>query len=570
MYSPRRFAGPALLLAALGIICVNSVISYNALDRVADASAWVKQTLKARQALSDVLTTLLDAETGQRGFLVTSDHRYLAPYHLAIATIQQKLDALRSEIRNNPGQSSDIEALDKLVRDKLAEMAAVITAHIQTGAEDARKRLLDDTGRVVMDEIRVLIQGMTDVEDRLLAERSATYEREQKMAWYTLIIFILTTLALLLGVYIYMRREIRQRGEAALEQERYTATLDRGVTTLERERNEITALNEFGNFLQSCNSLDEVGRLTAPFMQNIFSDQAGALYLYAASRNKLVLLTEWNDHDAHEILAPADCWALRRGQPHHFMGGGKTPVCGHIDPATAHETLCLPLVAQGETLGLLTLKVANMDASADGTLSLDKGPRRRLIDMVVRQLGLALANLRLRETLKDQSIRDPLTNAFNRRYLEALGEKEIAQAMRFDRPLALIMLDVDHFKRFNDLHGHSAGDAALVAVANYLQQHTREGDWLFRYGGEEFVLLLRESQPAETRMKAQELCDGISALSLFDGKDALPRVTISMGIAQFPEHGQSLKALLARADEALYESKQAGRNRITLAEQAAA
>lgn len=203
--------------------------------------------------------------------------------------------------------------------------------------------------------------------------------------------------------------------------------------------------------------------------------------------------------------------------------------------------------------------IANQPGRIDGPISADL---RRTAELTARQLSLTLANLRLRETLKEQSVRDPLTNAFNRRYLENVGTKEIAQSARTGQVLAAIMLDVDHFKRFNDLHGHQAGDAALVAVASYLQDNIREGDWFFRYGGEEFVLLLRDGQPSDMMCKADELRMGVAALVLeHDGK-TLPRVTASMGLAISAGREETLEMLLARADEALYAAKSAGRNRV--------
>nr|WP_252926205.1 GGDEF domain-containing protein [Aliihoeflea sp. 40Bstr573] len=171
----------------------------------------------------------------------------------------------------------------------------------------------------------------------------------------------------------------------------------------------------------------------------------------------------------------------------------------------------------------------------------------------------------MRETLKEQSIRDPLTGVFNRRYLEAVAAKEIAHANRSGRPLAVAMLDVDHFKRFNDLHGHGAGDAALVAVCGYLKANMREGDWIFRYGGEEFVLLLRDADHADAEAKIAELREGISAISLELGGNSLPSITASIGVAVFPDHGMTMDALLEGADAALYEAKSGGRNRVSFA-----
>lgn len=215
-------------------------------------------------------------------------------------------------------------------------------------------------------------------------------------------------------------------------------------------------------------------------------------------------------------------------------------------------------MGQGETLGLLVIASSSeMDAESMHNL-------RRVAEMTARQLALTLANLRLREVMKEQAVRDPLTNAFNRRYLESIGGKEIAQAARNGRPLAVIMLDVDHFKRFNDMHGHQAGDTALVAVASFLQDTIREGDWIFRYGGEEFVMLLTEANAEDMAFKTEELRAGVAALTIRHEGAALPRVTVSMGVA-LTEEGETLEAVLARADASLYAAKSNGRNQVVMA-----
>ena len=513
--------------------------------------------------MSDVLTALIDAETGQRGFLITSDHRYLAPYHQAYATIDRKITKLVTSIGDNPEHAGRIDQIRTLAMQKLEELATVVTTNIQDGTEAARAMVMQHNGRDTMDRIRALLAEMEGAEEGLLNEREAGYQTAKRTTQSAFLVLIATTIGLIIVLVALARREIATRTGAALEHERHAEELNASLTTIETERNEIARLTDIGNFLQSCNSLAEVGRLAGPFLQTLFPASGGALWVYAASRNQLVRFAEWGEPDPRPYFAPDDCWSLRRGQPHHHAPDGPSPACDHTGDHGG-ETLCLPMVAHGETLGLLTLRAKTPGADLDG-----RG-QRRLADMVVRQLGLTLANLRLRESLNEQSIRDPLTGAFNRRYLEVVAAKEIAQARRYGRPLAVVMLDVDHFKRFNDLHGHSAGDTALVAVCDHLQNNVREGDWVFRYGGEEFVLILHDAAPEAAEAKAAELREGVAALALKAGGEVLPSVTVSMGIAVLPDHGEELEQLLERADEALYAAKQAGRNRVIFAEQAAA
>ena len=186
----------------------------------------------------------------------------------------------------------------------------------------------------------------------------------------------------------------------------------------------------------------------------------------------------------------------------------------------------------------------------------------RFVETVAEQLALALSNLRLRESLLQQSIRDPLTGLFNRRHLEETLDLELHRATRRGEPISAVMFDVDHFKRYNDLHGHDAGDAVLRALGNLVQTHIRAGDVACRFGGEEFLLLQPGLGAEDARSRAESLRQAVSSLSLTNHGVELGSITVSMGVATYPEHAHDRAALLKRADEALYRAKQEGRNRV--------
>ncbi|MCB1992725.1 MAG: GGDEF domain-containing protein, partial [Geminicoccaceae bacterium] len=319
--------------------------------------------------------------------------------------------------------------------------------------------------------------------------------------------------------------------------------------------------------LQSCEALGELPAVLPSLLEPLFPAHGGAVFARAAAGEGLGRIAGWGGVDQPDELETGDCLALGQGREHRHGMGAATPACPHLRPALARRnasTLCIPLTAHGETLGLLSLVAVPPAAGAavEGTTA----PAERLAAMLAQQLGLTLASLRIREVLKEQSIRDPLTGVFNRRYLDVVAPKEIAQALRAGREMALAMVDIDHFKAFNDRHGHQGGDAALVAVAGFLQASIRLGDWLFRYGGEEFLLLLQAMDRAALAQQLERLRQGTAAVAArVDGQD-LPPVTISIGAAICPDHGQSLEHLLASADRALYAAKQGGRNRVRLAE----
>ena len=173
--------------------------------------------------------------------------------------------------------------------------------------------------------------------------------------------------------------------------------------------------------------------------------------------------------------------------------------------------------------------------------------------------------MKLRETLHNLSIRDPLTGLFNRRYMEESLERELLKAKRYSRSLGVIMIDIDHFKRFNDTYGHEAGDQVLRELGVFLQNHIRLTDIPCRFGGEEFTLILPEADIMFTQQRAEQIRLGVAAIRVSIQGQTLAKITISQGVAVFPGNGQTGEELLRAADEALYRAKQQGRNHVALA-----
>ncbi|TMH81326.1 MAG: sensor domain-containing diguanylate cyclase [Betaproteobacteria bacterium] len=267
-----------------------------------------------------------------------------------------------------------------------------------------------------------------------------------------------------------------------------------------------------------------------------------------------------------EAFTVQDCWALRQTQA-HWVGDPRTELlCGHVtsDSSSVPSYLCVPVFAQGETLGLLHLRrVKEESASPENADSIDSC--LNLATAVAEETGLALANLRVRDTLHEQSIRDPLTGLYNRRFLEEFLLRELARADRKKHALSIITLDIDHFKRINDTLGHGAGDIVLRRVGLLLQGYVRESDIACRVGGEEFSLLLPEASMQIAAPRAENIRAGVHELRLkYDGHN-LGAITISLGVAAFPEHGTTPDTLIRAADQALYDAKSRGRDRVASA-----
>jgi diguanylate cyclase (GGDEF)-like protein len=188
-----------------------------------------------------------------------------------------------------------------------------------------------------------------------------------------------------------------------------------------------------------------------------------------------------------------------------------------------------------------------------------------VISKALERRRLIKENRQLLEKLVELSIRDPLTDLYNRRKFEAQLDFEVKCYKRYKRPLCLMMLDVDHFKNYNDKNGHLKGDEVLKGTANLIQKHIREIDWSFRYGGEEFVVLLPATSKAKSYPVAERIRKAIFE-EYFPGEEIQPlgRVTISIGIASIPDDASDALELIQKADEALYKAKSEGRNRVCI------
>ena len=330
---------------------------------------------------------------------------------------------------------------------------------------------------------------------------------------------------------------------------------------LGRRTGEITLLSELGSLLQACTTTEEAYNVIGKFAPTLFPTARGGVCVLSASRNLVEAVVTWGDRPTGEqVFAPDACWALRSGRMHLVNDPQSPLICRHANRSAASTHLCVPMMAQGEALGVLYLECG---PDPYGKVQEGLGPSKQQLAMTLAEnIALALANLNLRDTLRVQSIRDPLTGLYNRRYMEESLERELRRAARNGRSLGAIMLDLDHFKRYNDTFGHDAGDAVLRELGNFLQTQVRGEDIACRYGGEEFVLILPDAAVEVVQQRAEALREGIKRIHVRHHGQSLGTVTLSLGVALFPEHGTTAESLIRAADEALYLAKAHGRDRM--------
>jgi diguanylate cyclase (GGDEF)-like protein len=336
-----------------------------------------------------------------------------------------------------------------------------------------------------------------------------------------------------------------------------------------RQTAEITQISELGSLLQACTSREEIFRLIPERMRRLFPGASGSISLLSASRNRVESAAEWGVCPTDRIFSPEQCWALRRGCTHAHPGGRSVPRCSHL--LGEGPSVCIPLIANGDTFG--TLAIQNNDdplfPNSDPIDGSDVFARRlQLAATTAEHISVAIANLNLRESLRVQAVRDPLTGLYNRRYMQEFLDRELHLARRKRRPLAVMMLDLDYFKRYNDNFGHSAGDQALAAVGETLLRCVRAEDVVCRYGGEEFALILPECSLRQATVRAEEICRRIRENRAQPDQPGV--LTVSIGVAAFDETTDRVDLLLKFADDALYQAKGAGRDRVVAAHPAAA
>ncbi len=335
------------------------------------------------------------------------------------------------------------------------------------------------------------------------------------------------------------------------------------VNELEQRNREISLLGEMTEYLLGCQHLEEISKVAALFLPQLFSKLRGALYVKGPSGDLLEAITTWGEGaPTSHVFVPEDCWAVRRGRMHAWTSTASGLSCPHLGLKPPEATMCAPINAQGESLGVLHLA---RPADTGGSDDLSSGSVGQLASAVAEQIGLAITNLQLRETLRHQSIRDALTGLFNRRYMEESLVRELQRASRAGIPVSVIMVDLDHFKRFNDSFGHAAGDALLRSLAAVLQKGIRAEDIACRYGGEEFALILPGAPLHIAQTRGEAIRQATARLSVEHQGTALGSLTLSLGIAMFPDHGSTGEKVLKAADAALYRAKAEGRDRMIVA-----
>ena len=415
---------------------------------------------------------------------------------------------------------------------------------------------------------REAVSVMSEQERSLLKERTRKSQHTSIVSLSTECAFIGLSLLTLIGLFAILLRDALHRRAIARQTAATNADLARSVQALEARIHESRLLTACRDELQLCTTVQQVFRAAANCMARLLPASTGSLAMISNSRNLVEVVSSWVADKAAilptiESSPPESCCGLRLGQIRWRCPDVSEIDCDHFSGELPARYLCLPMMAQSETLGVLTIECTAEEAYLGLQEHMDG------VVQLLQLTGMTIASLNLRVKLENQSIRDALTGLFNRHFMQITLNRELSRAARTGAPVALFMLDVDHFKRFNDTFGHGAGDTMLRAIADAFRASVRTEDTVCRYGGEEFAIILPGMTAEAALASAERIRRKISELGVPLEDAPNGQTTVSIGIALHPDDGTEADALLRKADQALYRAKHNGRNQVWLAEEMA-
>jgi len=566
----------AVLLCAVGLF----FFAYWSAVTTERAAVGAQQSVSKEEALlrdlNDLFLTVREHLISGRGASLAVQGEKLGEDLAADAAALAELE------KNHPAHAGEVEQIRKALIDFRAAWLAPILARARQGeAVDVPTTLAEGAKRV--ESIRGQVLSLREEDNAESQEEIRQGERFMRRtvifgvgitiglgALLLLLTHVVTQLIARPVLQLIDAAERVSRGElqpalprpADNEFGALSQSFSHMTAALRMEREEMAALNKFSEAVTQCTSEREVYDHLLHWLKERFQPRQVLIFKLNSAENFLETAATLAPLPAEVrawpvIEEPHNCKAVRTGRHFRVNDVNAEPLCPSrfVLPGEG-SYYCGPLIAGGIIIGAVRL---------EGLKGFWTPEREHLVESYLSGAASALSNLRLLDSMKQQANVDVLTGLYNRRFVEEYARKLMAMARRRDQPVGVIMMDLDHFKTFNDVYGHELGDRILREFAKTVTVAMRETNLAARFGGEEFVVLLPDAGPKACMLVAERIRQAVMRMAVSSGTDKpLPQLTVSLGIAVFPEHGTSFEELLVASDKALYESKRSGRNRATL------
>ncbi|WP_348268252.1 GGDEF domain-containing protein [Edaphobacter sp. DSM 109919] len=543
---------PLLVISAIGALIFTvggGLIVYSNTRHLIEIRNWLDHSQTVINNLQLESQRLDRLSSSMQLYQATGDINNLRAAGGSVAALRSGVFTLQNLLQDNTSQERHVDELDTSVE--------ALTRAMESARQS--KTVPDQQ----IQSCRNVISLIQEEERGLLTLRS---NESQASGVRSLLVgagYLGLSLIVLIVLFAFLIRDALRRKtfekQLSLANDRLEATIE----ALERRGTEASHLKATRDELHLCVTAAEAQACSVRHLQTLVPGSSGATLMINNSRSMLEIAATWNDPSSlAEGFAPDACCGLRAGHLRWRSPGHSSINCSHFIGNPPENYVCIPLAAHGETLGFVYLTFPTQEIA-------DLARSRILqINEMVELAAMTIAALNLRTKLENQSIRDGLTHLFNRHFMAIALEREVHRALRSTSPLAVLMLDVDHFKAFNDAFGHEAGDAVLREVADCFRQSVRSEDVVCRYGGEEFIIILPETDEETAVQRAEVIRQAVSRLRVQFKGQTLRQISLSIGIAMYPSPARDSTDLVRVADRALYDAKHAGRDRVHVAHEA--
>jgi diguanylate cyclase (GGDEF)-like protein len=534
----------AAAAGALVLTVVAGMLVYSNTQRLILSAEWVEHTQDVLASLQRISLLVERIDNRSRLYQATGNDEQRVRALASISPLETAVVRLQNQVQDSASQRNNAQALTACAE--------------QLGHAVEGLSLKSQLPEATTQHCQQTIGLMVDNEQWLLKDRSKGSQRSSFLSISTQIGLVVLFGLILLVLFAMLLRDALRRQELGRTMALANEQLETSVRTLEERAAETEMLTTARDELQLCVELTQVYASAAHSFGRLLEGSSGSLCMINNSRQLVETVASWSGTGGpsavEEAFLPEACCGLRLGQPRWRLPAVSAIQCTHFPGGSVGRYLCMPIAAHGNTLGVLYVQCAS-DSDVSKVNNRMDGLRQ-----LVQLTGMAIATLNLRMTLENQSIRDSLTGLFNRHFMQISLERELARAARRKLTLAVFMLDLDHFKKFNDTYGHAVGDLALRTVSEIFKSKIRTEDIACRYGGEEFTIILPDIALPIAMERAESIRRSVEALKLPVEDHVLSNFSISIGVALYPMDGEQADQLLRQADMALYRAKRQGRN----------